>query len=96
MMGPVQTEEVTYPTWYAAKAAGVSYRMLDYWLRTGAVRIADPATPGSGHSRRFTEDEVETLVAVARTYRLAVATIDQFRSGLMWEMASAEKEMTSG
>lgn len=77
----------TYSTREAARAAGVTYRMLDHWLRTGSVRIADEQMPGSGHQRRFTSAEVETLIEIVALYRGATTVIDEFRSGQLWNMA---------
>lgn len=37
---------------------GVTYRMLDYWVRCGAVTPAVPAA-GSGTRREFTEEQVD-------------------------------------
>ncbi len=39
-------------------AAGITYRQLDYWCKTGYLR-PDSASPGSGYRRRFTPDERE-------------------------------------
>ncbi len=52
---------VDYPTWrasVAATAAGVSYRMLDHWLRRGYITAVGEAYPGSGHQRSFRFDAV--------------------------------------
>lgn len=43
--------------------ASITYRQLDYWTRVGLLRPAGGAAPGTGHSRRYSESEVD----VART-----------------------------
>ena len=37
-------------------AAGITYRQLDYWCKTGYLR-PDSASPGSGYRRRFAPEE---------------------------------------
>lgn len=67
----------------AAARAGVSYRQVDYWARAGVivpagvtdwhdnpVSPAEPAAPGSGRSRRFTDRQVAILEACGRLARL--------------------------
>lgn len=76
--------EITYSTLDAARLAGVSYRMIDYWLRTGRIVIADDPNPGSGGRRRFTRTEVEALVECVAHYRSALDVLDEFRSGELW------------
>ena len=44
--------------------AGITYRQLDYWARTGLLTAIDDITPGSGHVRRFPEDQVARAVLV--------------------------------
>ena len=39
-------------------AAGITYRQLDYWCRTGYLR-PDVASPGTGVRRRFPSEEFE-------------------------------------
>ena len=39
--------------------AGISYRQLDYWTRTGLLVPLDQAQPGSGYPRRFPDRELE-------------------------------------
>jgi hypothetical protein len=81
----MQTANVSFSTEAAADAAGVTYRMLDYWLRTGAITIDADPTPGSGKRRTFTLDEVEALVACVDRYHAAQAVIRDFGSGVLWD-----------
>jgi hypothetical protein len=51
-----------------AAKAGISYRMLDYWCRTGLIH-ADRDTPGSGNARTYTDDQARLCVLLARLVR---------------------------
>jgi DNA-binding transcriptional MerR regulator len=73
---------------------GLSYRVLDYWLRTGAINLADGSTrPGSGVSRRYSEDEVEAILLLVSRYQQANDEIEAIRSGKMWAELLAEQEV---
>lgn len=85
-------EEITYSTLDVARLAGVSYRMIDYWLRTGRIVIDDVAMPGSGSRRRFTRSEAEALIEFVDRYRAALDIIDEFRSGELWRKARGAHE----
>ena len=64
---------------------GLSFRVLDYWLRTGAIRLADGTTPGSGVSRRYSEDEVAAIQRLVARYEHANQEIEAIRSGRAWQ-----------
>jgi DNA-binding transcriptional MerR regulator len=67
---------------------GISFRVLDYWLRTGVILLGDETnTPGSGRSRRYTADEMEAIRTVIDRYRAAIAEVDAVRSGRAWHDA---------
>lgn len=85
------TKERTYTAKEAAEAAGISYRMLDYWLRQGAVRPTAEAQPGSGNHRSFTADEVMRLAEVVALYRSAQEILRDFSNGLLWEAATGKE-----
>lgn len=53
-----------YPAKVAAELAGITYRRLDYWARTGVIDASIPAR-GSGSRRRYSEDDVRALRTVA-------------------------------
>lgn len=42
----------------AAKAAGVTYRRLDYWTRIGYLSAEQPKGEGSGNPRLYSEGEI--------------------------------------
>ena len=45
-----------------ARLAGITYRQLDWWIRTGLVTCENPA-PGTGHERGFTVYDVIAIRA---------------------------------
>jgi DNA-binding transcriptional MerR regulator len=53
--------------------AGITYRNLDYWLRRGFIDLdpehPDPTGRGSGYPRRFTPQEADRFVLLARLVR---------------------------
>lgn len=54
------------PSFNAAQTValtGITYRMLDYWCRTGYLRRD---MPGSGNYRRFTERDIRVLKLAPR------------------------------
>ena len=72
---------------------GISFRILDYWLRTGVISLGDDLNmPGSGRSRRYTEDEVNAIRAVIDRYRKAIAEVEAIRSGQAWAEAVGDDE----
>ena len=45
---------------------GATYRQLDFWTRTGLVRVAGDQHPGSGVPRVFPRAEVDVIADVMR------------------------------
>lgn len=78
-----QTTAKYFTTGEVLEATGLSFRVLDYWLRTGAIRIAD-RTPGSGVSRRYTFEELGAIQRLADRYGRATSEIEAIRSGEAW------------
>ena len=66
-----------------AQAAGVTYRQLDYWLRTGWLNI-DGNAHGSGSRREFTRAEALALVRMVQRYTAARREVEDIRSGRAW------------
>ena len=80
----------TYTTTEVLEMTGLSFRVLDWWLRKGAVILVDANTPGSGTPRRYSEEEVELIKQLADRYHAALAEIEAIRTGKAWmEMAVA-------
>lgn len=69
MPASTHNRRVGFTSYQAARAAGISYRQLDYWVRIGLVRPARGAR-GSGSQRRFAHRDVLLLAAVAELMRL--------------------------
>lgn len=77
-------EPVYYTSGEVLELTGLSFRVLDYWLRTGAVRLADGTTPGSGVSRRYSQEEVAAIQRLVERYNRATGEIEAIRSGKAW------------
>jgi DNA-binding transcriptional MerR regulator len=65
------------------QVAGISYRQLDDWCRTGLVPLDDPM-PGSGHHRRYDQAAVDRVVQIA--------TLRQQLSALRQEVRASRRE----
>lgn len=46
--------------------AGITYRQLDFWVRAGYVQGERLTSRGSGQPRRWTDDERDYVVTLAR------------------------------
>lgn len=46
--------------------AGITYRQLDYWTRTGYLHAANGDTPGTGNARFYTVSEVAVATLMGR------------------------------
>ena len=85
-----------YTTQEVLDATGISFRVLDYWLRTGVIVIGDRNnTPGSGNARRYTACEVKAIKQLVARYRVANAELEAIRSGQAWRdvFASSLKQV---
>ena len=72
------TEEVGYPGAVACAAAGITYRLLDYWSRTGFIRPSGPAG-GQGSPPAYSQRDVLKL-ALARQLVALGASHDSLRA----------------
>ena len=63
---PVLDEQVGYRGPTACKAAGITYRQLDYWARTGLVEPSIRSTLGSGTPRLYSFRDILVLKVVKR------------------------------
>lgn len=76
----------TYTTTEALEQIpGLTFRVLDYWLRTGAVTLVAEETPGSGGRRSFTKSEVRALRRIYKRYETARSELAMIRSGEAWK-----------
>jgi len=81
-----KSSERTYTTTEVLDLTGLSFRVLDYWLRTKVIVLANRNgnTPGSGNQRMYSADEVAAIVRLADRYRKATDELEVIRSGLAW------------
>lgn len=59
------TMERTYRAPEVCRLVGITYRQLDYWIRSGAITTTNFPFPGSGDWRLFTDDDVAELRLIA-------------------------------
>ena len=64
--GTPSTPEIGYRGATACSAAGISYRQLDYWARTGLVEPSVRSATGSGTSRLYGFRDILVLKIVKR------------------------------
>lgn len=86
---PVMDETVGYRGAVAASAAGISYRQLDYWARTGLVEPTVRGANGSGTQRLYSFHDILVLKLVKRLLDTGISlqqirvAVDQLhRSGI--------------
>ncbi len=63
---PLLDEQVGYRGPIACKAAGITYRQLDYWARTGLVEPGVRSATGSGTQRLYGFRDILVLKVVKR------------------------------
>jgi DNA-binding transcriptional MerR regulator len=63
---PVLDEQLGYRGPTACKAAGITYRQLDYWARTGLVQPGIRPAAGSGTPRLYSFHDILVLKVVKR------------------------------
>ena len=68
-VGP--SDEVGYRVPIACQVAGITYRQLDYWARTGLVRPSIRGAKGSGSQRLYSFKDIDTGISL-QNIRLAV------------------------
>lgn len=65
----------------ACKAAGITYRQLDYWARTGLVEPSIRGAKGSGSQRLYSFRDILVLKVVKRLLDTGV-TLQQIRTAI--------------
>lgn len=78
---PELDEGVGYRGPIACRAAGITYRQLDYWARTGLVEPSVRTATGSGTQRLYSFRDVLVLKVVKRLLQTGV-TLQQIRSAV--------------
>ena len=74
-------EDVGYRGPTACAAAGISYRQLDYWARTGLVEPSVRAAHGSGSQRLYSFRDILVLKVVKRLLDTGVS-LQQIRTAV--------------
>ena len=78
---PVLDEQLGYRGPIACKAAGITYRQLDYWARTGLVEPSIRSAKGSGSQRLFSFCDILVLKVVKRLLDTGVS-LHQIRAAV--------------
>ncbi|NHI18450.1 MerR family transcriptional regulator [Phycicoccus endophyticus] len=78
---PELDDEVGYRGPTACKAAGITYRQLDYWARTGLVEPSVRAAGGSGTQRLYGFRDILALKVVKRLLDTGVS-LQQIRGAV--------------
>ena len=78
---PVLDEQMGYRGPTACKAAGITYRQLDYWARTGLVEPSVRSATGSGTQRLYSFRDILVLKVVKRLLDTGVS-LHQIRSAV--------------
>jgi len=79
---PAPDEEVGYRGPTACSAAGITYRQLDYWARTGLVEPSVRPASGSGSQRLYGFRDILVLKVVKRLLDTGVS-LQQIRSAVV-------------
>ncbi|GHG41638.1 transcriptional regulator [Sinomonas cellulolyticus] len=78
---PTLDEEAGYRGPTACKAAGITYRQLDYWARTGLVEPTVRSAAGSGSQRLYGFRDILVLKVVKRLLDTGVS-LQQIRTAV--------------
>jgi DNA-binding transcriptional MerR regulator len=76
-----QSEDLGYRGPTACSAAGISYRQLDYWARTGLVEPSVRPASGSGTQRLYSFRDILVLKVVKRLLDTGIS-LQQIRSAV--------------
>ena len=92
---PERDENAGYRGAEAAKAAGITYRQLDYWARTELVVPTVRDASGSGSQRLYGFRDILVLKLVKRLLDTGIslqqirAAVDQLRSAGIYDLAQS-------
>jgi DNA-binding transcriptional MerR regulator len=67
-------------------------RMLDYWLRTGQVKIEHPVLTGSGGRRQFTQAEFRAIKRMCDERDFINESQRRFANGELWAQLIKEEQ----
>ena len=78
---PVLDEDAGYRGPTACKAAGITYRQLDYWARTGLVEPTVRSATGSGSQRLYSFRDILILKIIKRLLDAGIS-LQQIRTAV--------------
>jgi DNA-binding transcriptional MerR regulator len=90
---PVRDDSMGYRGAVAARAAGITYRQLDYWARTELVVPTVRDASGSGSQRLYGFQDILVLKLVKRLLDTGIslqqirAAVDQLREAGIYDLA---------
>jgi DNA-binding transcriptional MerR regulator len=90
---PIIREEQGYRGQIAASAAGITYRQLDYWARTGLIEPTVQSAQGSGSQRLYGFRDILVLKLVKRLLDTGISlqqirvAVDQLRASGISDLA---------
>lgn len=87
------SEETGYRGPTACKAAGITYRQLDYWARTGLVEPSVRSATGSGSQRLYGFRDILVLKVVKRLLDTGVS-LQQIRLAITSLRAAGVEELS--
>src|SRR6476646_2524234 len=78
---PELSEDIGYRGPTACKAAGITYRQLDYWARTGLVEPSVRGATGSGTQRLYSFRDILVLKVIKRLLDAGIS-LQQIRTAV--------------
>jgi DNA-binding transcriptional MerR regulator len=90
---PLMDDEVGYRGAVAAKAAGITYRQLDYWARTELVEPTVRGAKGSGSQRLYGFRDILVLKLVKRLLDTGIS-LQQIRVAVEQLRAAGIRDLT--
>jgi DNA-binding transcriptional MerR regulator len=91
--GPTQPEDVGYRGPTACSAAGITYRQLDYWARTGLVEPSVRPASGSGSQRLYGFSDILALKIVKRLLDTGIS-LQQIRAAVAYLREQGAGDLT--
>jgi len=90
---PAMDDEVGYRGAIAARAAGITYRQLDYWARTELVEPTVRSATGSGSQRLYGFRDILVLKLVKRLLDTGIS-LQQIRTAVEQLRAAGIRDLT--
>src|SRR5438105_13340171 len=90
---PVLDEDAGYRGPTACKAAGITYRQLDYWARTGLVEPTVRGATGSGTQRLYSFRDILILKIIKRLLDAGIS-LQQIRTAVSHLRARGTDDLT--